>query len=251
MGKPYTIQGKKAIFFDLNETLIHQGITFEHAFRSVWNDFAGRGIQNPNNNADIIWERYQDQWQQHKKTKSSELSFDRLQERCLKDAIAMQQLPVHLGFTNDFFQLVRKQRLAEKTLAQGVETTLRTLSQNFRLAIISNSPHSEVDYLLERFHLKSYFSDERIFTAHKLSDKKPGFQIFKTALQTLNLTPRQAVMVGNSWKHDICGAVKAGLDVVWLRNHQESLTKKISRQKLGKRTVFHIQEINQLLELFQ
>lgn len=250
MGKPYKFQEKKAICFDLNETLIHQGFTFEQAFRSVWNDYAGRGLSD-RNNTDIIWEQYQDQWQLHKKTKSSELSFDHLQEQCLKNAITMQQMPVHLGFANDFFQLVRKQRLAGKTLAQGVETTLRALSQNFKLAIISNSPHSEVDVLLERFHLKSYFSEERIFTAHKLSDKKPGFLIFKTALQTLDLMPRQAVMVGNSWKHDICGAVKAGLDAVWLRSHQESLTKKISRQKLGKRTVYHIQEINQLLELFQ
>ncbi|NHN31393.1 HAD family hydrolase [Paenibacillus agricola] len=250
MGKPYPIQGKKAICFDLNETLIHQGITFEHAFRSVWNDYAGRGLQGSDSNADTIWEQYQEQWQQHRKSKSSELSFDLLQEQCLKDAIAMQQLPVHQGFAPHFFQLVRKQRLAGKTLAPGVETTLRALSQNYRLAIISNSPHSEVDILLERFRLKSYFSEERIFTAHKPSEKKPGFLIFKTALQALDLMPRQAVMVGNSWKHDICGAAKAGLDVIWLRSLQDRGTKKISRQKLGKRTVYHIQEISQLLELF-
>jgi putative hydrolase of the HAD superfamily len=250
MGKPYTFSGKKAICFDLNETLIHQGITFEQAFRSVWNDYAGRGLQGPNSSADYIWERYQDQWQHHRQTKSPEQSFDRMQEQCLRNAISNEKLPVHHGFVNDFFQLVRKQRLSGKTLALGVETTLQALSQHFRLAIISNSPHSEVVYLLERFALKSYFSEDRIFTANKLSEKKPGFLIFKTALQALDLMPRQAVMVGNSWKHDICGAAKAGLDVVWLRSQQAGITTKISRQKLGKRTVYHIQEIKQLLELF-
>jgi putative hydrolase of the HAD superfamily len=248
-GKLYKIQGKKAICFDLNETLIHQGVHFEQAFRSVWNEFAGRGLQQQADDSEGLWERYQAQWQLHKKTKGS-VSFDHLQEQCLQDAIQEQRLPVHQGFARDFFQMVRKRRLAGKTLVPGVEETLRRLSLHFKLAIISNSPHSEVVHLLERFNLQSFFPTERIFTAHKLSEKKPGYPLFKTALQTLELVPRQAVMVGNSWKHDICGAAKAGLDAVWLQTNQGSTTKKISRQKLGKRNIYSIQEITQLLELF-
>jgi putative hydrolase of the HAD superfamily len=73
-------------------------------------------------------------------------------------------------------------------------------------------------------------------------------QLFKSAIRTLALTPRQLLMVGNSWKHDVCGATKAGLDAVWVQSG--TMTKKISLQKLGKRNVYCIQQMDQLLELF-
>ncbi|WP_240418877.1 HAD family hydrolase [Paenibacillus periandrae] len=249
-GKVYKIPGKKAICFDLNETLIHQGIHFEQAFRSVCSEYGARGLEQDQGEVDSLWDRYQANWQLNKKTRGPAVSFDQLQEQSLQQAIQEQQIPVHQGFAKDFFRLVRQRRIEGKTLVHGVESTLRNLSGHFKLAIISNSPHNEVIHLLERFQLHAFFPPERIFTAHKLSEKKPGSSLFKTALQTLELTPRQAVMVGNSWKHDVCGAVKAGLDVIWLQAHQEN-TKKISRQKLGKRNIYCIQEINQLLELFQ
>lgn len=251
IGKVYTILGKKAICFDLNETLIHQGIHFEQAFRSVSSDFTARGLQQNAEDMDGLWAQYQTHWQLHKKTRGSTLTFDQLQEQCLQHAIQEQQLPVHQGFAKDFFQLVRLRRLEGKSLVPGVEETLRNLSQHFKLAIISNSPHSEVTHLLARFKLQPFFPAERIFTAQKLSEKKPSVPLFKTALNALELAPRQAVMVGNSWKHDVCGAVKAGLDVVWLQANQENAANTISKQKLGKRNIYRIQEISQLLDLFK
>jgi putative hydrolase of the HAD superfamily len=251
MSKPHKIMGKKAIFFDVNETLIRQGIHFEQAFHTVWSEFSARWQQSNDENGDELWERYQALWQQHKKATNSRIPFDLLQRQCLQDALKELQVPVYQGFAEDFFQSVRKQRMAAKSLAKGVEGTLRILSSDYKLAIISNSPHSEVTQLLNRFGLQTFFTEDRIFTAQKQSEKKPGLSLFKMALQSLGLTPRQAVMVGNSWKHDICGAAKAGLDAVWLQTYPDNTTTKVSQQKLGKRNIYHIQQMDQLRELFQ
>ncbi|MBE1441287.1 MULTISPECIES: HAD family hydrolase [unclassified Paenibacillus] len=242
-------QGKKAICFDVNQTLIHQGIHFEQAFRSVWNDYYSRSVQSDVPQAEELWSKYQNYWQQHKKNRTARLQLDDLQQQCLQSALRELRVPVHQQFTNDFFQLVRKARLAAKSLAPKVEETLQALAPRFKLAIISNSPRSEVTHLLQRFKLNGYFPEERIFTARSSADKKPNIPLFKTAIRTMELSPRQLVMVGNSWKHDVCGATKAGLDAVWVQSHSTA-ARKISQQKLGKRNVYCIQQMDQLLELF-
>ncbi|MCS7463040.1 HAD family hydrolase [Paenibacillus doosanensis] len=240
--------GKKAICFDVNQTLIHQGIHFEQAFRSVWNDYYSRSVQGSFPTAEALWSKYQFYWQQHKKNKTARLQLDDLQQQCLQSAIKELEVPVHQQFARDFFQLVRRERLAARSLAPGVEETLRSLAPRFKLAIISNSPRSEVKHLLERFGLHDFFPEDRIFTAQHSSEKKPNVPLFKTAIRTLDLSPRQLVMVGNSWKHDVCGATKAGLDAVWVQSGASA--KKITQQKLGKRNVYCIQQMDQLLELF-
>lgn len=242
-------QGKKAICFDVNQTLIHQGIHFEQAFRSVWNDYYSRSIQSNFPQAEELWNKYQSYWQQYKKNRSARMQLDDLQQQCLQSALKELRVPVHQQFANDFFQLVRKYRLAAKSLAPRVEETLEVLAPRFKLAIISNSPRNEVTHLLNRFKLNEYFPEERIFTAQHTADKKPNIPLFKTAIRTMELSPRQLVMVGNSWKHDVCGATKAGLDAVWVQANT-SASKKISQQKLGKRNVYCIQQMDQLLELF-
>ncbi|OXM84326.1 HAD family hydrolase [Paenibacillus rigui] len=248
MNNAQRTHGKKAICFDVNQTLIHQGIHFEQAFRLVWEEYTSRWVQEAVPGADMLWSKYQAYWQQHKKVKTVRIHLDDLQQQCLQEALVELDIPVHQQFAKDFFHMVRKQRLAAKSLAPGVEDTLRTLAPRFKLAIISNSPRSEVIHLLERFRLQDYFPEERIFTAQHPRDKKPGMQLFKSAIRTLALTPRQLLMVGNSWKHDVCGATKAGLDAVWVQSG--TTIKKVSQQKLGKRNVYCIQHMEQLLELF-
>lgn len=247
MNNAYRTQGKKAICFDVNQTLIHQGIHFEQAFRLVWEDYTSRWSKEDVPSIDLLWSKYQSYWQQHKKMKLARMQLEDVQQRCLQEALQELEVPVHQQFARDFFQLVRRNRLAAKSLAPGVEETLQTLSPRYKLAIISNSPRSDVIHLLERFDLKSYFPEERIFTAQHPGEKKPGMQLFKTAIRTLALNPKQMLMVGNSWRHDVCGATKAGLDAVWVQAGGTS--KKISQQKLGKRNVFCIQQMDQLMEL--
>ncbi|MDF2962369.1 MAG: haloacid dehalogenase [Paenibacillus sp.] len=251
MAIQYSTQDKKAICFDVNQTLIHQGVHFEQAFHSVWNEYTARWSRDDEfPRAEGLWATYQANWQQHKKSRTVRLQLDDLQQKCLREALQELDVPVHQHFAADFFRMVRNHRLAAKSLAPGVLDTLQSLSPRYKLAIISNSPRNDVIHLLNRFGLHSYFPNDRIFTAQKHADKKPGTPLFKTAVRTLELSPRQAVMVGNSWKHDVCGAVKSGMDAVWIQRQDDTTAKKISQQKLGKRNVTCIQQMDQLLELF-
>lgn len=65
-----------------------------------------------------------------------------------------------------------------------------------------------------------FFPEQNIFTSIKGEYKKPNPTIFQHALKSMDIKSGQSVMVGNSWRNDICGATQSGMDAVWIHpNH--------------------------------
>ncbi len=98
-------------------------------------------------------------------------------------------------------------------------STLETLKQaGYRLAIISNwSWH--LPELCETLGLTPYF--EQIFTSARLGYAKPHPAIFKSALAGLNVTPEESIHIGDSYRADILGANRAGIQPLWLLRPEE------------------------------
>ncbi|WP_426452087.1 HAD family hydrolase [Paenibacillus sp. S-38] len=248
MKEAARMNGKIAVCFDVNQTLVQQGLSFEQSFRGVWQDYTARWLQEQTPSEEALWAEYIVRWQQRKKARTTFKQLDELQQQCLREALLQLGVPVSAGLARSFMEELRRQQVGAKTLMPRTPEVLEKLSQSHRLAIISNSPRSEVLLMLRRFSLARYFPEERIFTAARPAEKKPAPALFRQALQALGASPRQAVMVGNSWKHDVCGAVKAGMDAVWLNAGVQSRT--IAEQRLSKRRVVLIRELGQLSELF-
>ncbi|MEK8126761.1 HAD family hydrolase [Paenibacillus filicis] len=252
MNETMPLSGKQVVFFDVNQTLVLQGLSFEGCFRQVWSQYAARWSAEEPDESEQLWQAYISRWHQRKKARATFKQLDELQQQCLQEAFLERRLPVGGAMTRDFMHEVLRLQVAAKTMPPRTHETLSLLAPRCTLAIISNSPRAEVLLLLERFRLQSFFPQERVYTATKPADKKPSPVLFKTALNALKLAPRQAVMVGNSWKHDVCGAVKVGMDAIWLHeNGREHVRddKKIAQQRLGKRKVYLLNRIDQMLEL--
>ncbi|CAG7644857.1 Phosphoglycolate phosphatase [Paenibacillus solanacearum] len=250
MNETVQAHGKRAICFDVNQTLVQQGLSFEACFRSVWDTYAGRWVHDGGVQAERLWEQYMSRWQQRRKGKLGFRQLDELQQQCLHDALHALDLPVSGSMAESFMHEVRYMQASAKTVSPQAYETLEQLSRTYRLAIISNSSHTEVAHLLRRFQLDSFFPAEHAFTTQRHGDKKPAPHLFQAAMHALQLAPRQVMMVGNSWKHDVCGAVKAGMDAVWLQQSPSATAdKKISRQRLGRRNVYLINHLEQLREL--
>jgi len=106
-------------------------------------------------------------------------------------------------------------------LKEGVFNTLRTLSVDYNLAIISDTGMTpgriirEVlkDYTILDFFDVTVFSDETGFC-------KPHPIAFKTALSHLDCSPRNAIHVGDLLDTDIKGAIDYQMQAVWIRNPQ-------------------------------
>jgi len=84
-----------------------------------------------------------------------------------------------------------------------------------RLGLITNAADvSDVHILVDRAGLKPYF--DRIWISASVGVRKPHPRIFEIALDSFNVKPKEAAMVGDSLNADILGANNVGIASIWL-----------------------------------
>jgi FMN hydrolase / 5-amino-6-(5-phospho-D-ribitylamino)uracil phosphatase len=94
-------------------------------------------------------------------------------------------------------------------------------ARGLALGVISNS-HRSLEAFTEHFALDRYVRTH--VSAHPGRYMKPHPSIFAAALASAGVEAGEAVMVGDSLKHDVRGALGAGLRAVWLRRSGEDST---------------------------
>ncbi|HSK09213.1 MAG TPA: HAD family hydrolase [Vicinamibacterales bacterium] len=100
-------------------------------------------------------------------------------------------------------------------LYDDVLPTLRGLhARGLRIGLISNTHRSLVDFA-NHFELDQLVSASVSSSEHGYN--KPHPSIFHTALKLLGVEPDAAVMVGDSYRHDIEGARAVGMEAILLR----------------------------------
>ncbi len=99
-------------------------------------------------------------------------------------------------------------------LVEGVENTLKRLMKKYRLAVISNASSNIVKYAIKKFDLQKYF--DVVTVSRDIGIRKPDPRIFEYTLNKLNVTPYEAVHVGDSIESDIIGAKKIGMFAIWI-----------------------------------
>lgn len=107
------------------------------------------------------------------------------------------------------------------SLYDDVLPALRALrARGLRLGLISNTHRS-----LEAF--QSHFELEELIAAAISSSEhgfnKPHPSIFRSALRLLGVAPEEALMVGDNFAHDVEGARAVGMQAVWLRRRDATL----------------------------
>ena len=136
-------------------------------------------------------------------------------------------------------------------LRSGVELALKAVAQaGCRQAVLSNTAVSDsnsVQRLLTRLGVAKFFS-VIVATQSELDADRPGKPdrvVFQQVLEELNVMPEEAVMVGNSWDHDVVGALRAGLYAFWITNPDVSMGRPSKEQIAMPRVtpIFDIQEV--------
>lgn len=100
----------------------------------------------------------------------------------------------------------------ENRVYPGVESVLQALlHRGKRLAVATSKPEPFARQILERFGLSGYFA--RIAGAAMDNTRSAKADVIRYALDTLHVSPGQAIMVGDR-KHDVLGAAACGMDCV-------------------------------------
>jgi putative hydrolase of the HAD superfamily len=58
--------------------------------------------------------------------------------------------------------------------------------------------------------------------SYSLRIGKPKLQIFKTAIEAMNISPMESVMVGDNLATDIKPAIELGMKTIWLNNSKKT-----------------------------
>lgn len=100
-----------------------------------------------------------------------------------------------------------------KLLARPYPETMEVLQQlkqkGIKIAIVSNTPKTSVDGILEKFGMDKLF--DAVCFSYEVGFLKTDPELFQAALDKLGVAKEDAVMVGDSLETDIAGAEKAGV----------------------------------------
>ncbi len=94
-------------------------------------------------------------------------------------------------------------------------------ARGYRLGLVSNAAHdNDVQTLVDSHRLRPFF--DIVLTSAAAGIRKPDPRIFHLALAHWDISPRQALMVGDTLKADILGARNAGIRSVWVRRYADT-----------------------------
>lgn len=127
-------------------------------------------------------------------------------------------------------------------LYDEVPDVLRELAAaGLRIGLISNS-HRCLASFQSHFELQGLISATVSSSEHGFM--KPHPSIFSAALQLVDVRPAEAVMVGDSLKHDVEGAIRAGMRGVLLHRGD---TPTVGATELGVPVIHSLRELRNLV----
>lgn len=121
--------------------------------------------------------------------------------------------------TTDELEMIVYESSETEWLAD-LETLLSSLSKNYKLALLSNAWLEAPRQILRDKGYGRWF--DVMVCSYDIGIPKPDPRIFQHTLSLLDVEASEAVMIGDSIKADIKGAINAGLKAVWVDNEGTS-----------------------------
>jgi putative hydrolase of the HAD superfamily len=110
----------------------------------------------------------------------------------------------------------RKTREAQlKPYPTVISTLIQLIKQGVKLAVVSDAPAREAWLRLYQLNVHRFF--DVVVTFDDTGKTKPSPEPFKLALEKLNLSPGDVIMVGDWPDRDMVGARKLGITAVFAR----------------------------------
>ncbi len=205
-----TANGRRVVFFDLDDTLYDHRTASRAALRALRDDYPSLR-RRP---VEWLFSRYA----QALETGHRRLMAGRLtpaNARVLRMRFLFRGAGEELSAreATHRMELYRTVYQAHERSIPGSAALLRSLRRRHRVGILSNNRTREQRGKLARIGLAPLI--DLLVTSEMTGWAKPDRRIFTYALRAAGVEARGAVMVGDSWAADIRGAIDAGMPAVW------------------------------------
>lgn len=192
----------KALFFDIDDTLCDRISYATDCYRAILSEYAG--IDDPL----LLEAAVQDCMLWDEFGNISKLHVTEMLEKTYGIRLPIEDFPKY-WVDHQWHYCVPFEDSAE---------TLRQLSGKYRLGIISNGPGDIQRLKLRQAGLDGFFLPENIIVSGDVGFAKPDPRIFLEACRHLDVKPEEAVHVGDLYGRDVIGALKAGMQAVWIQS---------------------------------
>ncbi|WP_025688336.1 HAD family hydrolase [Paenibacillus zanthoxyli] len=202
--------GKRAIFFDLDDTLYDHLVPFRNAVREV--------IKPDESVLDVLQlfdrVRYHSD-QQWPRYLQGELPLDETRVRRME--IAFSEFGIHLS--REQATLVQEGYIGRQYNIEMIDGVLpqltRLMAEGHVVGIITNGP---VDHQMSKIRglgVDKLIPQDRIFISDAVGIAKPNPEIFTYVNRITGTKAEDSVYVGDTWHNDVVGALDAGWKMYW------------------------------------
>jgi HAD superfamily hydrolase (TIGR01549 family) len=116
------------------------------------------------------------------------------------------------------FSACLKMRSSSRYVLDILKASRTPGGEKVKLALISNAMDGRaIRNFIESEHLDSYFYP--VIISAEVGFTKPHPEIFKMALEEMDLNPEQTVYIGDRYETDVIGARNAGMDSIYTREY--------------------------------
>lgn len=257
---------KKAIFFDLDDTLLDDRKSIQTAFTTTCEEIASRhGLDAKQIEAEVrkaarkqyatfpfydftkqiginpfegLWGHFNDV--HHWKFREMGEHILTYQTEAWKHGLkAFQIAPNEAVAARDRFKEVRR---SSPFMYEETMDVLQTLKEKgFRLLMLTNgAPSLQLEKLTMTPQIVPFF--EHIVISGNVGIGKPSKTIFEHALRLVDLTADEVVMVGDNISTDILGATKMNMDSIWIDLGDDKVEQEA-------KPTYKIKRLNEMLEI--
>ena len=106
---------------------------------------------------------------------------------------------------------------ASRQIVPGTIALLEALRPHVKIGIVSNNMLAEQQGKLRYLGLEAHI--DILVVSEEVGILKPEAGIFQVALERLQCSAEEAVMIGDAWHNDILGARGAGIRAIWLNRY--------------------------------
>ncbi|HSW58726.1 MAG TPA: HAD-IA family hydrolase [Dehalococcoidales bacterium] len=205
----------RAIFFDLDDTLIADDFLSEGVWREVCARYAPRleGVT-PDRLYTLIRSTASAYWADAERHRRGRLELYKTRRNLVVKALVdsgtgSEALGQEIA---DSYSALKEQLIAP--VPGAIETLEKIRQKGIRLALITNGGSEVQRKKLERFGLSAFF--EYILVEGEFGAGKPDARVFQSCLANLGVKPEEVWMVGDDLNRDIGGALPLGIRAIWV-----------------------------------
>lgn len=206
----------KAIFFDLDDTLVNSKEAEHDAsieFKKLFKEFDGMEDEY----FASLWRKLANE--QYERYARKEISFERNRINRIIELFSLVGIEKKDDEAKEIFDKYLYFYEKNWKVYGDVIETLDKLKTQYKLGIITNGNGIQQRKKMELTKIRDFFSE--IIISGEVGFSKPSREIFEIACSKIKENPEDCLMVGDNFKLDIQGSENAGLNPIWVNRKNE------------------------------